>query len=135
MVRARTSGQAVVAPPVPAQSGFGVLPDRPPPASRCGRQATAARPDIASVDLVPAAAERRTLVRRSAQLVGAAARTPAFAELTAVDRNPHSVAAGLPVASVPAGSGLPRRTDRGQRERASSHRNPADGPRAPKSNQ
>jgi hypothetical protein len=82
------------------------------------------------VDLVPAVAERRVLVRRSAQLAGAAARTPAFAERTAADRNPHPFAAGLPVASVPVESCHPRRTDRSQRERASSLRNPADSPPA-----
>src|ERR1700686_4669780 len=92
------------------------------------RQVSAARPDIASADLVPAVAERRAPVRRSAPLARAAARTPAFAERTAADRNPHPFAAGLPVASVPAGSGHPRRTDRSQRERASSLRNPADSP-------
>src|ERR1700686_5078177 len=59
------------------------------------RQASAATPDIASADLVPAVAERRAPVRRSAQLARAAARTPAFAERTAADRNPHPVADGL----------------------------------------
>src|ERR1700682_2320047 len=98
------------------------------------RQVSAARPDIASGDL-GAVAERRAAVGRSAQLARAAARTPAFAERTAADRNPHPVAAGLPVAPASVELCHPRRTDRGQRERASSHRNPADSPPAPESNQ